>query len=84
MTDKSIGLEEVEFEIRKALTQIADRDMSNVSAESSFRDLGLDSMMALEIMAAVEKKFNIQIQEEDLRKFTNIKSTMQALANYFR
>lgn len=84
MADRSNALEEIEIEIRKALSQIADKDMSSVSAETSFRELGFDSMMALEVMAAIERRFKIYLQEEDLRKFTNIRSTVKIIADYLR
>ena len=35
-------------------------------------DVGIDSMMALEILAALEKKFKIVIPEEKLREMTTV------------
>ncbi|KXZ17820.1 acyl carrier protein [Bacillus nakamurai] len=35
-------------------------------------ELDADSMMALEILASVEKEFQIKISEEELQKFTTV------------
>ncbi|KXZ22646.1 acyl carrier protein [Bacillus nakamurai] len=35
-------------------------------------ELDADSMMALEILASVEKEFQIKIPEEELQKFTTV------------
>lgn len=39
-------------------------------------ELDADSMMALEILASVEKTFKIKIPEEELQKFTSLKNIM--------
>lgn len=42
-------------------------------------ELDADSMMALEILAGVEKKFQIKIPEEDLQKFTSLKNIISVI-----
>ena len=37
-----------------------------------FQDVGADSMMALEILASLEKKFKIIIPEEKLKEMTTL------------
>ena len=41
------------------------------------KDLGMDSMMALEILAGIEKKYRVAIPEDLLPKFTNLNVTIQ-------
>jgi len=41
------------------------------------KDLGMDSMMALEILAAIEKKYRIVLPEDTLPKFTSLNQTVK-------
>ena len=78
-------IQEIETELRKALSYLAgDDNFMNVDANIPFKDLGLDSMMAIEIMAAMEKKFKIELQEKDVVRFKNIKDTVAILAGYLK
>ncbi len=78
-------IQEIEKELRKALSYLAgDDNLMNVDANVPFKDLGLDSMMAIEIMAAMEKKYKIELQEKDVVRFKNIKDTVTILAGYLK
>ena len=78
-------IQEIETELRKALSYLTgDDNLMRVDANVPFRNLGLDSMMAIEIMAAMEKKFGIELQEKDVVRFKNIKDTVTILAGYLK
>jgi len=47
-------------------------------------DLGMDSMMALEILAAIEKKYKIKIPEEDLPKITTVNRAVELTKKYVK
>ena len=60
-------------DIRNLIAKIIEVEPNKILPETAFiEDLGADSMMALEIMAALEKKYNITIPEEDLPKMSNL------------
>ena len=64
-----------ETEIRSLVAEILEADEEKITADARFvEDLGMDSMMALEILASVEKKYKIKIPEEYLTKVTSLKS----------
>jgi acyl carrier protein len=42
--------------------------------DTPFADLGIDSMMAIEIVADVEKNYDVTISEEELSELTNLKA----------
>ncbi len=42
-----------------------------------FRELELDSLLALEIIAIIEKKYKIEIEEELLEKVTSLNQTIE-------
>ena len=67
----------VENDIRELVAEILEIEPQEVTSDAHFvKDLGMDSMMALEILASVEKKYRITIPEEALPKFTNLKATV--------
>ena len=75
----------LEKELREIIANITEIDPSEIKLGSSFiEDLGMDSMMALEILAAMEKKYKIQVPEEKLGKLTNLKETINLAKEYLK
>ena len=75
----------LEKELREIIARITEIDPATIGLESKFvEDLGMDSMMALEILAAMEKKYKIQVPEEKLSQLTNLKKTMQLTKDYLK
>lgn len=63
----------LETELRSLVAEILEINEEKISANASFTaELGMDSMMALEILAAAEKKYKIKIPEEHLTKVTTL------------
>ena len=70
-----IAIENLEKEIRAIVAEILEIDESKITPDAKFvEDLGMDSMMALEILASVEKKYKVKIPEEYLTKVTSLNS----------
>ena len=66
----------VDQDIRNLLAEILETDPASIDGNANFvKDLGMDSMMALEILAGIEKKYRIVIPEETLPKFTDLNTT---------
>ena len=75
----------LEKELREIIARITEIDPATIKLESKFvEDLGMDSMMALEILAAMEKKYKIQVPEEKLGKLTNLKETVKLAKEYIK
>jgi acyl carrier protein len=73
-------LENLENEIRSIIADIVDLSPEKITPDASFvEDLGMDSMMALEIMASLEKKYKLQIPEESLTKIKNLSETVKLI-----
>jgi len=67
----------VEEDIKEMVATILEMTKEDITPDAHFvKDLGMDSMMALEILASVEKKYRITIPEEALPKFVDLKSTV--------
>jgi acyl carrier protein len=46
-------------------------EIDDIPDETPFKDLGIDSMMAIEIVAEVERTYKLSIPEEELQDLTN-------------
>ncbi len=69
---------DVENDIRKLVAEILEVEPHEVNPVAHFvKDLGMDSMMALEILASMEKKYKIKIPEEYLTKVTSLNSMVE-------
>lgn len=70
-------------ELKSIISEIVEIQLNKITAEASFiGDLGMDSMMALEILAAIEKKYKIKIPEENLLKITNLNKTVEIVSSF--
>ena len=68
----------VEKDIRELVAEILETDPSEIDGAANFvKDLGMDSMMALELLAGIEKKYRIVIPEDALPKFTSLNQTVK-------
>ncbi len=75
---KVIPSSSLEKEIRALIAEIVELDEDKITPEANLvEDLGTDSMMALEILASVEKKYKIKIDEEYLTKLTSLKQIVE-------
>jgi len=76
-------IDNLENEIRALVASILEIDPSKISASGRFvEELGMDSMMALEILASLEKKYKIRIPEENLAKITNLEQAIKIVSGF--
>ncbi len=72
-------------EIKILIAKIIEVEPTQIQSDANFvEDLGADSMMALEIMATLEKKYKITIPEEDLPKMTNLKQVVKLVTRLLK
>jgi len=78
-------LQDIENEIRGLIAQILEVEPEKITPEAKFvEDLGMDSMMALEIVAGIEKKYKVTIPEEKLMKMTSLKDVLGLVKEYVK
>ena len=78
MAQKQITAEEIRKEVRRLVAEITERSPEEVADTALFlEDLGIDSLMAIEMLVAVDKKYRIQVPEEE---FATIKNVNDAVA----
>jgi acyl carrier protein len=77
-----IATDNLQKEIRSLVAEILEIKEENITPEARFvEELGMDSMMALEILASVEKKYKIKIPEKHLADVVNLKSMADIARN---
>ena len=58
------------------VTEMTDEEIWEKREVDYFSDIGLDSLLALEILAMIEKKYKVQIPEEKLADMTSLQQTI--------
>ena len=59
-------------ELRDLVAGVLDVESSAVTDDADFvKDLNVDSLMALEVMVALEKKYKIELDEEELKNISS-------------
>jgi acyl carrier protein len=61
-------------ELRELIAEIAEKD--EIPDDVAFKDLGIDSMMGVEIVAAIERKYQVKIEDAELAEITTLNSSM--------
>lgn len=78
--------EAIKTAIRELIIDIAedmDIDKATITDDALFiDDMGLDSMALLEVLATMEKKFNISIPESEFPNITSITRCAQTVEKY--
>lgn len=75
----------LEEEVRQLIGEILELDPQQIAPEANLvKDLGMDSMMALEIVAALEKKYKIKLPEAELRNVTTLSRVIDLAKQYVR
>jgi len=71
---KKNGVEQMKKDVKKLVSEISEIPVGELKDEALFtEELGIDSMKALEIVAAVEKKFKVIIPEEQIPTLRSLK-----------
>jgi acyl carrier protein len=82
MTNGQITPDHVRAEMKKLIAVVTEREPEEVSDTALFvDDLGVDSLMAMEVMVTVDKKFKINIPEEE---FAQIRTVNDAVSTVMR
>jgi acyl carrier protein len=78
MAERRYTAEEIRTAVKQMVADIADVSADEISDTTKFGDdLGLDSLRALELMVAVDRKYRIKIPEQE---FTHIGTINDAVA----
>ena len=83
MENGQITQEKIRWEIKRLIAAVTEREPEELSDTASFaEELGVDSLMGMEIMVAMDKKFRIDIPEEEFIKATNVEQAVAMVQRY--
>ncbi|GAA0897183.1 acyl carrier protein [Virgisporangium ochraceum] len=71
--------------LRAIVAEVLDLEPDDVTDDASFiDDLGVDSLMALEIVVVLEKRFGVRFAETELRQVTSLDQAYDLVAAKLR
>lgn len=71
-------MSDLKEKLRSIVAEVSEID--DIPDETAFSELGIDSMMALEIVAEVERQYKVSVPEEELKGLTNFRSVYEIFA----
>lgn len=73
----------IDQEVKKIVTGIIGLDAEQIDGNASFTDeLNVDSLMVLEILAAIEDKYKIEIPPEKLAEMKTLQGVINVAQEY--
>ncbi|MBN1655843.1 MAG: acyl carrier protein [Deltaproteobacteria bacterium] len=66
--------QELKQKLKEIIAEIA--EIEDIPDDKPFKDLGIDSMMAIEIITDVERIYKIKIPEEELERIVDLNSVV--------
>jgi acyl carrier protein len=75
----NVADEELRETLRGIIAEVAEID--EVADGQSFKDLGIDSMMAIEIVAEVERRYKLKIPEQELEQIKDLDSVVKLVSS---
>ena len=83
MPETTYTADEIRTEIKRLVANVTEREPEEISDTAHFMDeLGVDSLMAMEVMIAVDKKYKINIPEEEFNKATNVNESVAMVQDW--
>ena len=66
--------EDLKQKLKEIIIEVA--EVEDIPDDKPFKDLGIDSMMAIEIITDVERFYKIKIPEEELERIVDFNSVV--------
>ena len=83
MANHQVTADDIRNEVRKLVAEITEREPQEVSDTAQFiEEMGIDSLMAIEILVAVDKKYKIEIPEEEFGKIRNVNDAVEVVQRH--
>jgi acyl carrier protein len=71
-------MSELREKLRAIVAEVSEID--EIPDNTPFSDLGIDSMMAIEIVAEVERQYKVSVPEEELKSLSDFESVYTLFA----
>ena len=78
-----VTAEQIRTEVKRLIAEVTEREPEEITDTALFADdLGVDSLMAMEVMVAVDKKYKINIPEDEFAKIKNVDDTVAVVSKH--
>ncbi|MDX5574060.1 acyl carrier protein [Streptomyces griseus] len=68
-------------QLREIIAEVLDVETADVGDDTSFTDdLEIDSLMALEVVVVLEKRYRVKLREEELKQVTCLRAAYGLIA----
>ena len=68
--------------VTELIANVTGRDVEELKPDANlWQDLGIDSIKAIEIAVAIEKKFNVRIPDDQIPQIVTIEQAVQVIQN---
>lgn len=75
---------ELEGRVKKVVQEVLGVDMDKITAESRFvEDMGAESVQSLELVAAFEEEFDIEMEEDAALKVKTVGKAVEFIGKHF-
>lgn len=78
-----MDLENVRADVVAIIAEVAEIPEESITDDALLEDLGVDSLMGLEIVAIAEKKYKIEIPEEEIQTLKTLSHILNMIQEKF-
>lgn len=83
MPEKTFTTDQIRAEVKGLIARVTEREPEEIPDDAHFVDqLGVDSLMAMEVMITVDRKFGIDIPEEEFNKATTVNESVAIVEHW--
>ena len=80
---EEMDLDKIRADVVAIIAEVAEIPEESITDEALLEDLGVDSLMGLEIVAIAEKKYKIEIPEEEIPKLKTLNHILNMIQEKF-
>ncbi len=77
-------MNELEQEIIDTIAEEGTIDKSEIKLDSNLYDLGIDSLSSLEILVALEEKYDIRISQNRLKNVNSVRAIIRVVSSQLK
>ncbi len=83
MAPSEITSEQIRAAVKELIAEITEREPGEISDTALFtEELAIDSLAGMEIMVTVDKRFKVDIPEEEFAKIKNVNDAVEMVQLY--
>ena len=72
--------ENLEQEIKELISNVTGIDTAEIKSDTNFwEDLGVDSIKAIEITVAIERKYKVRVRDEQVAQITTVEQAAKVV-----